>query len=224
MDRARGPGLKASSPRAGGSGLSRTLRDRTAQAHRAAEAAISLDFGRSDASYLAVLNGLLVFHTAVAEFSGETVASEFGPDMTLLSRAQALRADIRLMSDRLAAADRAGAYQHGFVVTNELRGGREERIGAAYVAAGSVLGGRVIAAQLAAHGCGDLPQSFFASDTLDLGRLWHDFKTALDDFGESGADSGRVIAGALAAFGLIRDLLSLPAQDNRRRSPGATPE
>ena len=50
-----------------------------------------LDFGRPDASeYLAVLNGLLIFHTAVAEFSRETVARELGPDIALLSRAQAL--------------------------------------------------------------------------------------------------------------------------------------
>ena len=50
--------------------------------------------------------------------------------------------------------------------------------------------------------------SFFASDRLDLGRLWRQFKTALDVFGESGADSARVIAGALAAYALIRDILS----------------
>ena len=52
-----------------------------------------LDFGRPDASeYLAVLNGLLIFHTAVADFSRETVARELGPDVDLLSRTQALRA------------------------------------------------------------------------------------------------------------------------------------
>jgi heme oxygenase len=171
-----------------------------------------LDFGHPDASeYLAVLNGLLVFHTAVAEFSRETVARELGPDVTLLSRAQALRADIGSMSERLpAAADEACVSHHGPVLANQLRGGREERIGAAYVAAGSVLGGRVIAANLTACGCGDFPRSFFAAERLDLGRLWCDFKTALDDFGESGADCARVIAGALAAFALIRDILSWP--------------
>ena len=178
-----------------------------------------LDFGRPDASeYLAVLNGLLIFHSAVAEFSRETVARELGPDVALLSRVQALRADIRLMSERLpAAADEARASHHGPVFANQLCGGREERIGAAYVACGSVLGGRVIAANLAASGCGDFPRSFFASDRLDLGRLWRQFKTALDVFGESGADSARVIAGALAAYGLIRDILSWPDA-----SPGAT--
>ncbi len=174
-----------------------------------------LDFARPDAAeYLAVLNGLLVFHTAVAEFSREAVAREFGPNITLLSRGQTLRADIRLMSERLpAAAHQVCASGHGLdvpVLMNQLRGGREERIGAAYVAAGSVLGGRVIAANLAASGCGDLPQSFFASDGLDLGRLWRHFKTALDAFGKSGADSARVVAGALAAFALIRDILSWP--------------
>jgi heme oxygenase len=171
-----------------------------------------LDFGRPDASeYLAVLNGLLMFHTAVAEFSRKTVARELGPDVALLSRAQALRADIRLMSERLpTAGEEACAFQSRSVVATQLRGGREERIGAAYVAAGSVLGGRVIAANLAASGCGDFPRSFFASDGLDLGRLWHHFKTALDVFGESGADSARVIAGALAAYTLIRDILSGP--------------
>ncbi len=57
-----------------------------------------LDLDRSDASeYLAVLNGLLIFHTAVAEFSLKTVARELG-DVALLGRTQALRADITLMS------------------------------------------------------------------------------------------------------------------------------
>ncbi len=177
-----------------------------------------LDFARPDASeYLAVLNGLLIFHTAVAEFSRETVARELGPDIALLNRAQALRADIRLMSEQVpAAAGEACALQSGPVFANRLRGGREERIGAAYVAAGSVLGGRVIAANLAASGCGDFPRSFFASDRLEVGRLWRHFKAALDDFGQSGADSARVIAGALAAFALIRDILSRPDA-----SPGA---
>ena len=177
-----------------------------------------LDFGRPDASeYLAVLNGLLIFHTAVAEFSRITVARELGPNVALLSRTQALRADIRLMSARLpTTADEVCALQSRPVFANQLRGGREERIGAAYVAAGSVLGGRVIAANLAASGCCDFPRSFFASDRLDLGRLWRHFKTALDVFGESGADSARVIAGALAAYALIRDILSGPDA-----SPGA---
>jgi len=171
-----------------------------------------LDFGRPEApEYLAVLNGLLTFHTAVADFSLETAARELGPDIALLSRTQALRADIRLMSERLPdATDEARVSHHGQVFANQLCGGREERVGVAYVAAGSVLGGRVIAANLAACGCGDFPRSFFASEGLDLGRQWRRFKTALDDFGEAGADSGRVVAGALAAFGLIRDILSDP--------------
>lgn len=178
-----------------------------------------LDFRRPAASeYLAVLEGLLIFHSAVAEFSRETVARELGPDVALLSREQALRTDIRLMSERLpAAADETCAFQRGPASAPELRGGREERIGAAYVAAGSVLGGRVIAANLAASACGDFPRSFFACDTLDLGRLWRHFKTALDVFGESGADSARVIAGALAAYALVRDILS-----GLDASPGAT--
>ncbi len=166
-----------------------------------------LDFSRPDASeYLAVLNGLLIFHTAVAEFSRETVAKELGADTALLNRTEALRADVASMSARLPAAEQVPA-PHGPVFTNRLDGGREERIGAAYVAAGSVLGGRVIAADLAACGC-DFPRAFFSSDGLDLGRHWRRFKTALDVFGESGADSARVVAGALAAFTLIRDILN----------------
>jgi heme oxygenase len=194
-------------------GLSQTLRDRTGQAHRSAEDAMRLDFDRPDvADYLHLLNGLLVFHTAVAEFSRATVASELGPHTALLSRAQALRADIGLMSVQpTATTDDASSAHRRPAVANPLRGGREERIGAAYVAAGSVLGGRLIAAHLAASGCGDeFPRSFFASDTLDLGRQWRDFKNALDDFGESGADPARVVAGALAAFAFIRDILSRP--------------
>ncbi len=173
---------------------------------------MGLDLGRPDASaYLAVLNGLLIFHTAVADFSRETVASELGPDVELLSRAWALRADIGVMSQRLGTtADEVRAFRRGPVVATRLRGGREERIGAAYVAAGSVLGGRVIAANLAASGCGDFPRSFFAADGIDVGRLWHRFKAALDTFGESGADPARVVAGALAAYALIRDILSGP--------------
>lgn len=158
-----------------------------------------------------MLNGFLAFHTAVAEFSRGTVAREVDPDAVLLSRAQSLRADIALMLAWLPAeAEEVCPSQPGPVFANRLRGGREERIGAAYVAAGSVLGGRVIAANLAASGCSEFPRSFFASDGLDLGRLWRDFKTALDDFGESGVDSSRVVEGALAAYALFHDIMSWP--------------
>ncbi|BBY65741.1 hypothetical protein MHEL_39840 [Mycolicibacterium helvum] len=171
-----------------------------------------LDFGRLDApGYLTVLNGLLVFHTAVAEFSRETIAQELGPNVALLCRELSLRADIGLMSQwSPAAADDGCPPQPGPVFADRLRGGRDERIGAAYVAAGSVLGGRIIAANLAASGGRVFPRSFFNADGLDVGRLWHDFKMALDDFGTSGADSARVIAGALAAYALFSDLLSRP--------------
>jgi heme oxygenase len=170
-----------------------------------------LDFDRPDAAaYLALLTGLLDFHTAVAEFSGETVASELGPHLALLNRVQSLRFDIESMS-----MPPTPTTQRRPIVTHPLRGGREERIGAAYVAAGSVLGGRVIAAHLAASGCDEFPRSFFASDALDLGRQWREFKAALDGFGESGADSARVVAGAIAAFAFIRDILGQPSD-----SPG----
>lgn len=171
-----------------------------------------LDLDHPDPSqYLAVLNGMLAFHTAVVEFSRESVEQALGPNTALLSRGQALRADISLMSQRLGVTtdqDCAAAGRPG--LPNQLRGGPEERIGAAYVAAGSVLGGRVIAANLSAAGCVDWPQSFLAADGLDLGRRWRDFKAALDRFGTSGADCARVIAGAEAAFTLIRDILSWP--------------
>jgi len=85
------------------------------------------------------------------------------------------------MSERLpAAADEACASHHGPVFANQLRGGREERIGAAYVAAGSVLGGRVIARSSLLPGAATFPRSFFASDRLDLGPALDHFKTALD--------------------------------------------
>jgi heme oxygenase len=204
------------SPRSGGSGLAGLLRQRTAHAHRAAESAMRLDFQHPDPSdYLAVLNSFMAFHTAVAEFSDETVASELGSDMALPSRRHALRADITSMSQRLPAAGGMACESNrspdGPVPAHQLRGGREERIGAAYVAAGSVLGGRVIAANLAAsRSGGDFPRSFFASEGLEVGRLWRQFRTALDDFGESGTDTTRVIAGALAGFALIREILSAP--------------
>ncbi len=57
---------------------------------------------------------------------------------------------------------------------------------------------------------GHASEHFFASDRLEFSRLWRHFKIALDVFGESGADSARVIAGALAAYALIRDILSWP--------------
>ena len=206
---------RAHQPRVGRSALSGILRDHTADAHRAAEAAMSVDFCRPGASeYLAVLKGLSIFHAAVAQFSRETVARELGPDLVALHRGPALRTDIRLMSQRVTdSAEGASARSRepeGPIVTKQLRGGREERIGAAYVAAGSVLGGRLIAARLTAGPGSDFPRSFFASEGLDVGRLWRRFKTALDAFGESGADPARVTAGALAAFTLIRDVLGGP--------------
>jgi len=42
---------------------------------------------------------------------------------------------------------------------------------------------------IALSGCADFPRSFFASDRLDLGRLWRHFKAALDVFGESKPDA-----------------------------------
>lgn len=210
-------GEGAYGPRPSMAGLSSILRDRTAAAHRAAEKSIALDFGRPDASgYLAVLNGLLTFHTAVARFSRETVASELSQDMAALVRRRSLRTDIRLMSARVQTSSTRSAVRvcghppDRSGVANRLSGGREERIGAAYVAVGSLLGGRVIAASLAAGQCRDFPRSFFASDGLELGRLWRDFRIALDYFGESGADSARVITGALDAFAFFHDVFSGP--------------
>ncbi|MGD9622418.1 MAG: biliverdin-producing heme oxygenase [Mycolicibacterium sp.] len=192
------------------------LRDRTAAAHDAAEEAMGVDFRSTDSSqYLALLNGLLEFHDAVAEFSWSTVAHELEQDMAALVRVQSLRADISVMSarspnsadDTTRADDRPAVAS---VMKKQLHGGRDARIGAAYVAAGSVLGGRVIAASLAAGSCSDFPRSFFASEGLDLGRLWHQFKAALDVFGKSGADTAQVIAGAIAAFSSVHDILSAP--------------
>jgi len=69
---------------------------------------------------------------------------------------------------------------------------------------------------IATSRCADFPRSFFASDRLDLGRLWRHFTTALNDFGESESDSA-VIAGEPAAYALIRDILNRPDA-----VPGAT--
>ncbi len=175
---------------------------------------MGLDFDRLDASnYLKLLNGLLIFHTAVAKFSQATVTRELGVELAPFSRVPALRADIELCSERqptiAAGACAPGRGLDTAAFAGRLRGGREARIGASYVAAGSVLGGRVIAANLAASEC-DFPRSFFASDQLDYGRLWRDFKAALDDFGASGVDFAQVIAGALTAFALVRDILEWP--------------
>jgi hypothetical protein len=72
-----------------------------------------LDFGRPDASeYLAVLNGLLIFHTAVAEFSRETVARELGPDIApRLMRPALLTTGL---SSRISCAEaaRRGSARH----------------------------------------------------------------------------------------------------------------
>ncbi len=175
-----------------------------------------LDFTRPDASeYLAVLDALLTFHTAVTEFSRETVTNTLGTGVDLLTRTHALRADIASMRERVPCAA-GGPRRDAPVLATGLRGGRDEKVGAAYVAAGSVLGGRVIVANLAASSGADFPRSFFASENLDLGRLWRRFRTALDVFGESGANPDRVVAGALAAFALIRDLLDGPST-----TPGA---
>lgn len=200
-------------------GLSEILRDRTAEAHSAAEEAMDFDYGHPDAAhYLGVLNGLMAFHTSVARFSWPTVANEFDQDMAALVRIQSLRTDISVMSVRSPTSARGANRTCGRpprrpVVKNQLRGGREARIGAAYVAAGSVLGGRAIAASLAAGNCSEFPRAFFASEGLDLARLWRQFKVALDAFGDSGADAPQVVAGALAAFETIREVLSAPETD-----------
>lgn len=197
-------------------GLSATLRDRTAGTHGAAEAAMRHDFGRADASaYLAVLRGLLVFHESVARFSWDTVASELDQDMATLVPVQSLRRDICSMAGQPASSGgsrRAGSQRPAPpILRDQLQGGREARVGAAYVAAGSVLGGRVIAAGLAAGDGRDFPRSFFASDGVDIRRRWRQFTTALDEFGEAGADPDRVVTGALGAFAFIGEILSSSA-------------
>ena len=67
---------------------------------------------------------------------------------------------------------------------------------------------------IATSGCADLPRSFFVADRVDLGRLWRNFETALDVFGESERGPA-VIAGALAAYALIGQILSWPVASPR---------
>lgn len=69
---------------------------------------------------------------------------------------------------------------------------------------------------IATCGWTDFPRSFFASDRLNLGRLGRQFKTGLDVLGESEPASA-VIAGALPAYALVRDILRWPDA-----LPGAT--
>lgn len=64
---------------------------------------------------------------------------------------------------------------------------------------------------------GRASEHFFASDRLEFGQLWRQFKIALGVFGESGVDSARAIAGASAAYASIREVLGRPDA-----SPGAT--
>lgn len=166
--------------------------------------------GADAGEYLVALKGLLAFHVAVGNFSRRTVANELGPHAALLTRTRALRSDIRLMSAKVPATDGARAEgrsaDHPADIANRLSGGREERVGAAYVAAGSALGGRILVAGLAAGGA-DFPRTFLAGNGLDVGRLWRRFTTALNIFGDSGVDITRVVAGAVAAFQLVSDIL-----------------
>ncbi len=163
-----------------GPGLSWSLRQNTAEAHRTLRRpCVSLRPPRC-VGIPGCAQRLADLYTAGAEFSRITVARELGPNVALLSRTQALRADIRLMLARCHPRPmRSALFRAGLSLRITMRRSRGEDRGGVR-RAGSVLGGRVIAANLAASGCCDFPRSFFASDRLDLGRLWRHFKTALD--------------------------------------------
>lgn len=192
--------------------LSAQLRERTAAAHVAAEAAFALDVRlASREAYTELLVALRGFYRPV-EAALVSVDGWEGltPSVDVAARCRAARLDEDLA--RLGWDERKPAR----AMTPPALGSLARALGCLYVLEGSALGGRIIARQARRALGEDVPVSFFSSaGRVDLGADWRSLQGALDVFGADNAPArDAAVAAAKDTFGALGAWLE--QEDSRR--------
>jgi heme oxygenase len=189
-------GLDGSLPavEAPGLSLSARLRQETAAAHRAVEAAAGLparvvtvaDYADCLARFFRLFAPL---EAAIGGFAGW---AELGIDLAARRRTPALLADLAALGCEPPAP--AATSLPGFAAA----------LGALYVLEGSALGGKFLcpAFERQLGPCIAGATGFFGGQGLQTGEMWREFRAALDAYGyKNPAAQPAVIAGAEQIFG-----------------------
>ncbi|WP_350226653.1 biliverdin-producing heme oxygenase [Naasia aerilata] len=158
---------------------------------------------RSRADYVALLQGLLGFHSSLEQ---ELAAPRWQPEWASLGldlgdyrRSPLIRQDLVELGE---PADSAAGEPIGVTTFPQA-------LGALYVAEGSSLGGRFLAPQFL-DAVGPVPVAFFQSEGRGHPDPWRTLRAAIDGYGEAGADGDDVVAGARIAFEAFRTRLASP--------------
>jgi heme oxygenase len=170
------------------------LRERTREAHHAAERA--MDLGRRLASiqgYIELLQALARVHGAFEQSFARFDWTQLGIDLEERKRMRWLADDLRALAANIARPPSLTLAPENLF----------EALGALYVLEGSTLGGRIVFEQATAlrgiscrHGA-----RFFYGHGQRTGRLWRDFLDALNRFAPArSAEADRVELGAVRAY------------------------
>lgn len=179
------------------------LRDRTAELHRAVEAAVDLPGAvRSRADYVSLLGRYYDLHAPLEQRLALPAWARqwegLGIDVDRHRRAHLLEDDLHRLGVVPVARD--------VPLPPLLTFG--EALGCLYVLEGSAIGGRVLAPALRAA-AGDVPTAFLAGDARGRGRCWQSVRHALLRADDALTDD--VVRGARAVFAAFGS--HLPATD-----------
>lgn len=161
------------------------LRDATADAHDAVDAAFGAADLTSDAGYAAFLSAQARAHLPVeAALEAGGIAGDVS-DWPERKRAAALRGDLTDLGVPVPPPYELPRFQ-----------GLPERLGALYVLEGSRLGGTYLVRQVPSH----LPRRFLGAGS---GPLWRSLLALLDERLPADADKERAVTAARSVFGLF---------------------
>lgn len=175
------------------------LRAETRHQHEATEAAVDLmreDFDLDD--YRRLLVRFYAFYQPFEEKMRDAL-NEFPIDFNHSERLNTPKLVADLQSLGMADSDISAIEPADDLPALDSK---ENIFGALYVVEGSTLGGQVISRHLkqkfgfeAENGA-----AFFSGYGKDTGKMWNEFREAVTNFAENGADREKIIAGANETF------------------------
>jgi heme oxygenase len=183
------------------------LKARTAHQHQATEDTV--DLMREDYTLDEYRNLLTRFYGFYAPFEAkmrDAIAAngvEFNHHERL--NTPKLVADLKalgLSEDEISAIETTGDLPN--------LGSKERIFGSLYVIEGSTLGGQVISRHLKSKFDLDTDKgaAFFSGYGKDTGKMWNEYREAVTNFAENGADREEIIAGANETFEKIGNALA----------------
>lgn len=184
------------------------LRRATAPRHARIERLLALDHPFSLDHYKAVLRGFGGFLAHWEPSVRAALPAHLQPWFALRSRAGLLEQDLSVLGVARDKRDAGQAGGHGSGLARLLMQGGAAVFGSLYVMEGSVLGGRVVARQVAAqHGLEQKSgAAYFSGWGTRTGGMWQEFLGMLEHCDAAGADHAQACEAACATFdALARD-------------------